>query len=43
MQKSFFKKLINILKRGWLHIKSRYKSKKVNDFSLSQREGFFYK
>ncbi len=33
----FLKELINVLRRGRLHIESRYKSKKVDNFSLSQK------
>ncbi len=40
VQTTFLKKLIIILRRRQLCAKDRYKSKKVDNFSLSQKVGF---
>lgn len=40
---TFFKELIIISRRKWPHIEERYKSKNVDEFSLSQKVRFVYK
>lgn len=43
MQKIFSKKLIIIWEVKKLYVKDKYKSKKVDDFSLSEKVGFLYR
>ena len=43
MQITFLKELIITLKKKWSYTKDRYKFKKVNDFSLSQKIRFVYR
>ena len=45
MQITFFKNLVKIiiLRRKLSHVGVRYKSKKVDDFSLSQKRSLVYK
>lgn len=42
VQMTFFKKLINILRKKWFRTKNIYKFKKVNDFSQSPNVGFSF-
>ncbi len=43
MQTTFLGKPIIILKRGQSYVKIRYESKKIDDFSLSQNDGFVFR